>query len=178
LKLAQLLIPTIITTLLSLPTSAIELSDLSKLDSSSTKNLKKSLSKINPVKTSAMVSYAAKQLNLSEDSVSAGFASLLKVAKDNLSNDNFAIISKAIPDTEGYLKQAPKIPKSSLNSLLSRAGDSGKEASSLHYLNSAFEQLGISSKQIIPMANAFSSYLEKGGYDEAASYLKEGLSFL
>ena len=88
------------------------------------------------------------------------------------------MISKAIPETDNYLAQAPKESKSSLNSLLSNAGDTGKKANSLHYLNSAFDQLGISSEQMLPMFSAFSGYLEKSGYGEAANYLQKGLSFL
>jgi len=177
-KATLLLVPTIISSLLSLPISAIELSDLSKVDVSSTEQLKKSISELSPINTNDMISYAAKQLNLPESSVSAGFASLLKVAKDNLTSDNFAMISKVIPDTDDYLKQAPKASTSSLSSLLSSAGDTGKKAESLNYLTSAFEQLGISSDQVLPMLNAFSGYLDKNGYGEAASYLEKGLSFL
>lgn len=177
-KISTLLIAALIPALLSQPSLAIELSDLSKIDTSSTKQLKKSVSEVNPLKTNAMISYAAKQLSLPESTVSAGFASLLKVAKDNLSSENFAMISNVIPDTDSYLKEAPKAPKSSLGSLLSSTGDAGKKAESLNYLNSAFEQLGISSDQIVPMANAFSGYLDKSGYGEAASYLQKGLSFL
>jgi hypothetical protein len=177
-KPTSLLVPTIIAALFSLPVSGIELSDLNKLDASSTEQLKKAVTDLNPIKTNDMISYAAKQLNLSEETVTAGFSSLLKVAKDNLSNDNFSMISNVIPETERYLKQAPKAEKSQLSSLLASAGDTGKKAESLSYLNSAFEQLGISSEQIIPMANAFSGYLEKSGYGEAASYLQKGLSFL
>jgi hypothetical protein len=177
-KLTTLLIPALLPALFSLPLSAIELSDLSKLGTSSTEQLKKSVSELNPIKTNDMINYAAKQLNLSESSVSAGFASLLKVAKDNLSSDNFAMISKVIPETDNYLTQAPKASKSSLTSLLSSAGDTGKKAESLQYLNNAFEQLGIPSEQMLPMLNAFSGYLEKSGYGEAAGYLKKGLSFL
>lgn len=177
-KLTTLLITTLIPTMLSLPTSAIELSDLSKINTSSTEQLKKSVTELNPIKTNAMISYAAKQLNLSESTVSAGFSSLLKVAKDNLTSENFAMISKVIPDTDDYLKQAPKAQKSSLSSLLSSSGDAGKKAESLNYLNSAFEQLGISSDQVLPMVNAFSGYLEQSGYGEAAGYLEKGLSFL
>ena len=177
-KLTTLIISTLIPTLLSLPVSAIELSDLSKVDISSTEQLKKSVSELNPIKSNDMISYATKQLNLPESTVSGGISSLLKVAKDNLSSDNFAMISKAIPETDNYLAQAPKVPKSSLSSLLSNTGATDKKASSLNYLNSSFEQLGISSEQMLPMLNTLSGYLEKSGYGEAASYLQKGLSFL
>jgi len=170
--------PTLISTLVSLPVSAIELSELSKIDTSSTEQVKKSLSELNPIKANDMIRYVAKQLSLPESTISAGFSSLLKVAKDNLSGDQFSMISKAIPETDNYLSKAAKESKSSLNSLLSNAGNSGKKANSLHYLNNAFDQLGISSEQMLPMLNAFSGYLEKSGYGKAANYLQKGLSFL
>lgn len=177
-KLTTLIISALITALICQPTLAIELSDLGKADTSSTKQLKKSLSELSPIKAEDMISYTAKQLSLSESAISAGFSSLLKVAKDNLSADKFAIIGKAIPETDNYLAKAPKESKSSLNSLLSNAGDSGKKADSLHYLTNAFDKLGISSEQILPMLKTLSGYLESNGYGEAASYLQEGLSFL
>jgi hypothetical protein len=173
-RLTALIIPT----LLSLPISAIELSDLKKLDTSSVEQLKKSASDLSPLKTNDMISYAAKQLNLSEGTVSAGFGSLLKAAKNNLSSDNFAMISNVIPNVDNYLDKAPKESTSSLTSLLSSAGDSGKKAESLNYLNSAFKQLGISSEQVPAMLDAFNGYLTNNGYGEAAKYLQQGLSFL
>ena len=74
-----------------------------------------------------MIEYAAKQLNLSKDTVSASFGSLLKVAKENLNQDNFAVISKAVPDAQNYLDKAPKVTKSSMSSLFSSAGAVSKK---------------------------------------------------
>jgi len=131
-----------------------------------------------PLQTDAMIENAAKQLNLSEATVAASFGSLLKVAQDNLSQENFALISKAVPDAQNYLDKAPKITKSSISSLFSSAGDLGKKAESADYLNSAFDKLGISTEQIPGLVNSFSSYLDNNGYKEAAASLKQGLSLL
>ncbi|KGJ89750.1 Protein of unknown function DUF2780, VcgC/VcgE [Colwellia psychrerythraea] len=125
-----------------------------------------------------MIKYAAKQLNLSKDTVSASFGSLLKVAKDNLNQDNFALISKSVPDAQNYLDKAPKVAKSSMSSLFSSAGAAGKKAEGLDYLNSAFKKLGVSSEQVPDLINSFSGYLDKSRYKEAAALLKQGLSFL
>lgn len=176
-KLSTIYLSTLIalSALTSLSASAIDLGDITK----SSEQLKAVAEKAGvPLQTGAMVKYAAKQLNLSEGTVAASFGSLLKVAQDNLSQENFALISKAVPDTQSYLAKAPKISKSTMSSLFSSAGEAGKKAESIDYLNSAFDKLGISTEQIPTLINSFSSYLDKSGYKEAAASLKQGLSLL
>ncbi len=159
----------------SFSATAIDLGDITK----SSEQLKAVAESVGvPLKTDAMIEYAAKQLNLSEGKVAASFGSLLKVAQDNLSQENFALISKAVPDTQSYLDKAPEISKSALSSLFSSAGDAGKKAESIDYLNSAFDKLGISKEQIPGLVNSFSSYLDNNGYKEAAVLLKQGVSLL
>jgi hypothetical protein len=158
--------------LFTLQASAIELADLKK---SSVDHAQEQLS---PIKTNAMISFTAEQLNLSESTVSAGFGSLLKVAKDNLSSDNFALISKAVPDVDKYLDTAPKMSTDALSSLLSNSGSAGKKADSLQYLNAAFEKIGLPKEQVPALVNTLTGYIEKSGYGEAAGYLKQALNFL
>jgi hypothetical protein len=162
--------------LISLSATAIDLGSITK---SSTEQLKSEAKNAGvPLKTQAMVKYTAKQLNLSEDKVAASFGSLLKVAQGNLTQENFALLSKAVPNTQSYLDKAPKVTKSSMSSLFSTAGKAGKKAESVDYLNSAFQELGVSSEQIPGLINSFSGYLDNNGYKEAGSLLKKGLSFL
>ena len=162
--------------LTSLPAIAIDFGSITK---SSAEQLKAAAKDAGvPFQTNAMIEYAAKQLNLSEETVSASFGSLLKVAQDNLTPEKFALISKAVPDAQNYVDKAPKVSKSSMSSLFSSAGEAGKKAESLDYLNSAFEKLGLSSEQVPGLINSFSSYLDKSGYKEAAALLKQGLSLL
>ena len=165
-----------LTSLTSLSAFAIDLGAITK---SSTAQLKAAAKDAGvPLETNAMIEYTAKQLNLSEGTVAASFGSLLKVAQDNLTEENFALISKAVPDAQNYVDKAPKVAKSSLSSLFSSAGDAGKKAESADYLNSAFEKLGVSGEQVPGLINTFSTYLDKSGYKEAAVTLKQGLSLL
>jgi hypothetical protein len=166
----------VLTSLTSLSASAIDLGTITKSSSEQLKAAAKDAGV--PLETNAMIQYAAKQLNLSEETVSASFGSLLKVAQDNLTQENFALISKAVPDTKNYLDKAPEVAKSSMSSLFSSTGDAGKKAESIDYLNSAFKKLGISSDKVPGLINSFSGYLDKSGYKEASSMLKQGLSFL
>jgi len=168
-----------LTSLASLSPLSATAIDLGSMTKSSTEQLKTMAQDADmPLQTSAMIKYAAKQLNLSERTVTASFGTLLKVAQDNLSADNFALISKAVPDTQDYLNKAPKVAESSMSSLFSSAGDVGKKAESIDYLNSALKKLGISSQQLPALINSFSSYLDNNGYKEAAVALKQGLSLL
>ncbi|PKG82727.1 hypothetical protein CXF85_12405 [Colwellia sp. 75C3] len=162
--------------LTSLTASAIDLGAITKSSSEQLKAVAKDAGV--PLETNAMIEYAAKQLNLSEGTVAASFGSLLKVAQDNLSQENFALISKAVPDAQNYLDKAPTVAKSSMSSLFSSAGDAGKKAESVDYLNSAFKKLGVSTEQVPGLINTFSTYLDKSGYKEAAATLKQGLSLL
>jgi hypothetical protein len=152
--------------------SAIDLTSLTK------SSVAKASNEGMPFKTDSMIKYAADKLGLPHATVESSFGSLLKVAKDNLAPENFDLITKAIPDTKSYLAKAPKVAKSSMSSLLSKAGETGNKAESLHYIDSAFKTLGVSKKHVPSLVNSFSTYLNKSGYQEAASSLKKGLSFL
>jgi len=176
LSLIYLTVSVAIVNLTSFSATAIDLGSITKSSAEQLKTAAKEAD--SPLQTNAMIEYAAKQLNLSPKTVSAGFGSLLKVAQDNLSPDSFALISKAVPDAQSYVNKAPKVAKSSINSLFSNAGAAGKKAESLDYLNSAFKKLGVSSEQVPELVNSFSSYLDKSGYKEAAASLKQGLSLL
>ena len=117
--------------LTSLPAIAIDFGSITK---SSAEQLKAAAKDAGvPFQTNAMIEYAAKQLNLSEETVSASFGSLLKVAQDNLTPEKFALISKAVPDAQNYVDKAPKVSKSSMSSLFSSAGEAGKKALSKYF---------------------------------------------
>ena len=129
------------------------------------------------VQSNALISYAAEKLEMSEKTITGGLGSLFKVAKDNLSKDNFSMLTKAIPDINSYIAQAPNDSSSSFTSLLS-GSETGKQAASLNYLDSAFKKLGIPKESLPAMVNTVSGYLDSNGYGEAAGMLKKGLSFL
>jgi len=155
---------------LTLPTLAIE------LPSSLTEKLADS-KKVAAVKSNALISYAASQLGLSEEKVAGGLGAIFKVAKDNLSKENFSMLSSAVPDINSYIKQAPTSSVSAITSLLG-SNETSKKAESANYLDSAFKTLGIPKESLPSMVNTVSSYLESNGYGDAAGMLKKGLSFL
>lgn len=155
---------------ISLQVSAIELSD-------SLKNTLNQSTESESVASNALINYAASKLDMSEEKVVGGLGSLLKIAKDNLSKENFSLLSTAIPDINSYIKQAPESSMSAITSLLG-SNEATKAAESASYLDSAFKELGIPAESLPTMVNTVSSYLESNGYSEAAGMLKKSLSFL
>lgn len=155
---------------LTLPVLAIE------LPSSLTDKVTES-KKTADVKSNALVSYAASQLGMSEKTVTGGLGALFKVAKDNLSKENFSMLSSAVPDINSYINQAPESSTSAMSSLLGR-NETSKKAESANYLDSAFKKLGIPKESLPTMVNTVSGYLESNGYGDAAGMLKKGMSFL
>lgn len=170
-KYKRLLLSTLLIT--ALPLSAVELPKSLTEQASTTKSVSQKSGQSN-----AIISYAAKQLGMSEETVSAGLGSLFKVAKDNLSKENFSMVSSAIPGIDNYINSAPKEKKSSFSSMFDKAGDAGKTASSLSYLDSAFKKLGIPKEQVPVMLDTVNGYLKSNGYGDAADLLSKGLSFL
>lgn len=155
---------------LTLPALAIE------LPSSLTEQLTER-KKSEDVKNNGLISYAANQLGMSEKTVTSGLGSLFKVAKDNLSKDNFSMLSTAIPEINAYINQAPKSSISAITSLLGN-NKTSKKAESVSYLDSAFKKLGIPKESLPTMVNTVSDYLESNGYGDAAGMLEKGLTFL
>ena len=126
----------------------------------------------------ALVKYAAQQLGLPEDSVHSGVGALLKVAQDQLSDEHFDLIKKAIPNAHSLIDKAPKFSASSLTSMLNKGDGKGQTAASLGYLNKAFDSLGIPKAKMPSMANAVSGFMSNNGFGEEAKLLKQGLKFL
>jgi hypothetical protein len=155
---------------LALPVLAIELPSALTDKLSETK-------KTEAVQSNALISYAASQLGMSEEIVTSGLGTLFKVAKDNLSTENFSMLSKALPDINNYINKAPDVSSSAISSLFG-SNDTTKKVESAGYVDSAFKKLGIPTESIPTMVNTVSGYLEKSGYGDSAAMLKKGLSFL
>ncbi|OUL59633.1 hypothetical protein B1199_05205 [Pseudoalteromonas ulvae] len=154
------------------------LSDLTKSLENQAKSVAKDATKSQPSMTSGLIDMAANQFGLSPEVAQAGLGSLLKVAQDHVSEENFAMISAALPETNQYIQSAPNVSMSSLTSMFGKSNDETKTVASLGYLDKAFKKLGIPKETILPMADMLSGYLEQNGYGQASSLLKQGLNFL
>ena len=154
------------------------LSDLTKSLENQAKSAAKDATQSQPSMTSDLITMAANQFDLSPEVAQAGLGSLLKVAQDHVSEENFAMISAALPETKSYIQSAPNVSMSSLTSMFGQSSDKTQSVASLGYLDQAFKKLGIPKETVLPMADLLTGYLEQNGYGEASSLLKQGLNFL
>ena len=152
------------------PAVAVDLSSIVKDATSKQKTIQPT--------SNALTSFAAQQLGMSEETVSAGLGALLTVAKDHISKDNFGLISKALPNMNSLLDAAPESSTSALTSMLGKSNDTGKKAASLGYLDAAFESIGIPKEQAPLLINSLVGYMNQSGFSKEAELLKQGLSFL
>jgi len=130
-----------------------------------------------PVSANALISYVAKELKMSEQTVTAGLGALLKVTKDNVSKDKFAMLTTALPQVNSYIEQAPSVSTSGLSSLLG-SSNSAKKAESVSYVDEALKKLNIPKESLPALINTATGYLDKNGNSEAAALLKKSLSFI
>lgn len=131
-----------------------------------------------PLSATGLISMASEGLGLSPETTQAGIGALLNVAQQQLSKDNFAMISSALPESKQYMGAAPKMDTSAITSMLGKADEQAKTKASLGYIDSAFKQLGIPKETLAPLTNMLTGYMESNGYGQAAGLLKQGLSFL
>ncbi len=131
-----------------------------------------------PVSAAGLINMASSTLGLSPELTQAGIGALLNVAQQQLSKDNFATVSKALPESNQYMSAAPKMDTSALTSMLGNADQKAKNTASLGYLDSAFKELGIPKETLTPLIQVVTSYMETQGYGQAANLLEQGLNFL
>lgn len=128
--------------------------------------------------SNALSKYASEQLGLSESVVDSGIGALLKVAQDHITSDNFALVSKALPEAQSYIENAPKSSTSSLTSMLGNSSEKNTKTLSLGYLDAAFESIGLPKEQAPLLINSIVGYMNNNGFSKEAELLKQGLSFL
>jgi Protein of unknown function VcgC/VcgE (DUF2780) len=159
----------------SINTANAQSFDLTKSLNTATKAAKQVGS---PLSASGLIAMASESLGLSPETTQAGIGTLLNVAKQQLSKENFEMVSGALPESKQYMKTAPKMDSSALTSMLGKTDDKAKATASLGYLDSAFKQLGIPKEALAPLTDMLTGYMESNGYGQAASLLKQGLDIL
>lgn len=124
-----------------------------------------------------LVSVLTKNLDVSTQQAEGGAGAIFNAASQNMSNDDFAKVTHALPDIQSLMKAAPSMDKGAgtLGGLSSMLGKSGGSASSLAGLTSAFSQLGLSSDMIQRFMPIILEYAQNTGGDGVANLLKMAL---
>ncbi|MGI9274752.1 MAG: DUF2780 domain-containing protein [Endozoicomonas sp.] len=121
------------------------------------------------VQQPSLVSTLTNALGVSTPQASGGAGSLLQLAKQQLSGNDFSRITSAIPDSPQLLKAAASItPTKTDDSLLGTAN----LLSGASKLNSQFSALGLDSSMISKFADVIMNYLKKYQGSETAKLLE------
>ena len=116
-------------------------------------------------------------LDVTDAQAQGGVASLMNYAKDNLSADDFSLITDQLSGTDSVLSQLPELADSSggMGGLLSKASESlGGEA----LLAQQFESLGLDPDMIMGFVDQIQQYLDTPAGQQTKDLLMSGLSKL
>lgn len=120
-------------------------------------------------------------LGVTNQQASGGLGALLNLTKNNVSSNDFADLTQAIPDMNTLLNAAPTIDQQSqsgLNDLLGNAGSYGKALIGAKEVYQQFTALGLDATQIGKYIEITQSYLQSGGAQAAADVFNKGVNAL
>jgi hypothetical protein len=124
-----------------------------------------------------LVSMLTKHLNVSSQQAEGGAGAIFNAASQNMSLDDFAQVTSALPDVQSLMKAAPSLGTGSgtLGGLSSMLGKSGGGVASLAGLTSAFSQLGMDADMVQKFIPVILDYAQNSGGDRVADLLKMAL---
>lgn len=103
-----------------------------------------------------------------------GAGAVFSYAKTKMKTDDFAKVSKSVPDMDGLLKAAPAVeaPKSGTAGALSSAASAmGGSAGAVAAIAPAFQKLGISTETASKFLPVITDYVTKKGGSSVGSLL-------
>jgi len=121
----------------------------------------------------------SKELGISSQQANGGAGAIFKAAQGSMSADDFASVSKSVPDMNTLLTSVPNAGAlSGLSGLAALGGDSAKSLGSATALVSSFKDLGLSSDMIAKFTPIISDYVKKAGGDAVSKLLTSALPSL
>jgi len=122
-----------------------------------------------------LVDLLSSQLGVTKDQAQGGAGSIFKMAKQNLSVEDFSSIAKAVPGIDQMMGAAPKVEgsSSSLGSLSSMMGSN--KLGGMAGLTSSFEKLGLSGDMVSKFTPIILDYVKNKGGEHAMNLLKGAL---
>lgn len=123
-----------------------------------------------------LVELLTKQLAVTDQQAEGGAGSLFKMAKDNLSSDDFSKIANVVPGMDRMLGAAPEPEESSgwMGTISSVFGGAEK-LEGMSALKSSFGKLGLSSDMVGLFMPIVLDYVKEKGGDDIMNLLKSAL---
>ena len=124
-----------------------------------------------------LIGMLTKNLDVSSQQAEGGAGAIFNAASQNMSVDDFAKVTEALPDVQSLMQAAPSPGAGSgtLGGISSMLGKSGGGVSSLAGLSSAFSQLGMGGDMVQKFMPIILDYAQQSGGDTVANLLKMAL---
>ena len=121
-----------------------------------------------------LVDLLSSQLGVTKDQAQGGAGSIFQLAKQNLSDEDFFSIAKAVPGIDQMLGAAPKMEESSgtLGGMSSMMGSSSNKLGGMAGLTNAFEKLGLTGDMVGKFTPIILDYVKNKGGEHAMNLLK------
>lgn len=117
-------------------------------------------------------------LGVSSDQAKGGLASLINVAKQNLSEEQFASLSEYVPGLDSVLEYLPvieEVKSEGLSGLVDKAAGYNETLGQLNEVKKQFDSLGLDTDMIKGYASQATEYLDTPQGQEAKKLLTESL---
>lgn len=120
-------------------------------------------------------------LDVNKNQAEGGVASLINLAKSNLSSGEFSDLAKSLPGVDSILSKVPSIEglsSGNLGGLLDKASEYSDSLKSINEVKKQFEALGLKPEMITSFVTQIQSYLNTEQGQDAKKLLTEGLGKL
>ena len=117
-------------------------------------------------------------LGVTTEQAQGGMAALFNYAKQNVSNEQFAMLAEKVPGLDSVMQYLPiveEVSRGGLGGLMDKAASFNENLGQLNQLNKQFESLGLDTAMIKGYARQATQYLDTPQGQEAKNILTDSL---
>lgn len=116
-------------------------------------------------------------LGVTSEQAKGGIAALVNYAKQNISEEQFAMLAEKVPGLDSIMEYVPVVKEAAsggLSGLMDKAASYNESLGQLNDLNKQFESLGLDTAMIKGYADQAKAYLDTPQGQEAKKLLTDG----
>lgn len=117
-----------------------------------------------------LIQKLTKDLNITEAQAMGGAGSLFNYAKESLTGDEFDMVSKAVPNMDGYLDAIPSLGDKKSTGML---GQATQALVGMPAVTAAFDKLGLSQDMVGMFTPILVNYVDEKGGEAVGSLLQK-----
>lgn len=117
-----------------------------------------------------LIGKLTKELQISDEQAKGGAGALFNYAKENLSSEEFAQVSEAVPDMSGYLNAIPSLGGGKSKGIM---GQATQALVGMPAVTAAFDKLGLSQDMVGMFTPILVNYVDEKGGEAVGGLLKK-----